>query len=187
MTEDAQRDRLLAFIAADEGAMDVLRLARALELPDWAIGAGFLRNRLWDALMAERTCSAADDVDLLYFDAADPKGQGEAAIEARLTEQRPGLIWQARNQARMHLKNDDPPYASTADAISYWLETCTAVAVRLEPSDRLTLLAPYGLGDLFALICRPTPAGLRRAVAYRARMMAKAWDQRWPGVVIRED
>jgi hypothetical protein len=179
MTEEAQRDRLLALIAADEEAMDVLRLARSLDLPDWAIGAGFLRNRLWDALTGERTCSPTDDIDLLYFDKTDSEGQSEAAIEARLTEQRPGLIWQARNQARMHLKNDDPPYASTADAISYWLETCTAVAVRLEPSDRLTLLAPYGLGDLFTLVCRPTPAGLRRAAAYRARMMAKAWDRRW--------
>lgn len=180
-----QQERLLALIAADEEAMAVLRLARSLDLPDWAIGAGFLRNRLWDALTNERTCSPADDIDLLYFDRADPEGRGETAIEARLTEARPDLIWQARNQARMHRLNGDVPYDDTLDALRYWLETCSAVAVRLERDGRLTLLAPYGLSDLFALVCRPTPAGIRRIEAYRARMMAKAWDRRWPNCRIR--
>jgi len=179
MTEEAQRDRLLGLIAADEAAMAVLRLARSLDLPDWAIGAGFLRNRLWDDLTGARTRSPADDIDLLYFDAGDPEGGGEAAIEARLEAARPDLIWQARNQARMHRVNGDAPYADTQDALRYWLETCSAVAARLERDDRLTLLAPYGLDDLFGLVCRPTPAGVRRNEAYRARMMAKAWDRRW--------
>jgi hypothetical protein len=181
MTGEAQRDRLLNLIAADDAAMAVLRLARSLDLPDWAIGAGFLRNRLWDALTGERTCSSADDIDLLYFDRADPDGQGEAAIEARLREARPDLLWQARNQARMHRVNGDPPYEDTLDALRYWLEVCSAVAVRLEDDGRLGLLAPFGLEDLFSLICRPTPAGLRRPTAYRARMTAKGWDRRWAG------
>ena len=185
VTAEAQRDRLLSLIAGDDSAMAVLTLARSLDLPDWAIGAGFLRNRLWDDLTGERTCSPADDVDLLYFDAADPEGRSEAAIEVRLAVQRPDLIWQARNQARMHNVNGDAPYADTLDALRYWLETCSAVAVRLEADGRLTLLAPYGLSDLFALICRPTPAGLRRFPAYRARMAAKGWDRRWKACCVR--
>ncbi|MGH6883885.1 nucleotidyltransferase family protein [Hypericibacter sp.] len=180
MPAEAQRDRLLSLIASDDAAMAALRLARSLVLPDWAIGAGFLRNRLWDDLTGSRTCSPADDIDLLYFDAGDPEGTGEAAIEAHLAAAHPGLVWQARNQARMHRVNGDAPYADTEDALRHWLETCSAVAVRFERDDRLTLLAPYGLEDLFALVCRPTPAGLRRSEAYRARMAAKAWDRRWP-------
>jgi hypothetical protein len=180
MIEEAQRDQLLNLIAADETAMELLRLARSLALPDWAIGAGFLRNRLWDALTGGRTCSPADDVDLLYFDQADPEGEREAAIEMRLREMRPDIVWQARNQARMHRINGDVPYRDTLDALRYWLETCSAVAVRLERDGHLSLLAPYGLGDLFGLVCRPTPAGLRRIEAYGARMRAKAWDRRWP-------
>jgi len=177
--ETSQSRRVLSLIQVDEDAIATLGLARLLDLPDWAIGAGFLRNRLWDALTGTRTCSPADDVDLLYFDRTDPEGRGEAAIEARLTALRPDLLWQARNQARMHVKNGDPPYAGTEDAIRHWLETCTAVAVRLEPNDCMTLIAPYGLDDLFGLICRPTPAGLRRLPAYRARKAAKGWDRRW--------
>lgn len=192
MAEDAQpdrllRDRLLALVAADGEAMAILALVREIGLPDWAVGAGFLRNRLWDCLTGSRTCSAADDIDLLYFDPADPAGKREPAIERWLAALRPGLVWQARNQARMHVKNDDRPYAGTMDAIAHRLETCTAVAVRLEPDGRLRLLAPYSLDDLFAMICRPTPAGLRRIEAHRERVAAKAWDRRWPGVVIRAD
>jgi hypothetical protein len=181
MTGEAQRDQLLSLIAADEAAMAVLRLVRSLDLPDWAIGAGFLRNRLWDALTGARTCSSADDIDLLYFDPADPDGQGEAAIEARLREARPDILWQARNQARMHRVNGDAAYEDTLDALRYWLEVCSAVAVRLEGDGRLNLLAPYGLEDLFTLTCRPTPAGLRRFATYQARMAAKGWDRRWTG------
>ena len=65
MTPEAQRDQLLSLVGADETAMALLRLAHSLDLPDWAIGAGFLRNRLWDDLTGAVTCSPADDVDPL--------------------------------------------------------------------------------------------------------------------------
>ena len=167
-------------IAQDPVGMEQLRAARALGLTDWCIAAGFVRNRVWDHLHGISPPRPPADIDVLYYDADDLSKEVEARHEARLDALMPGLPWQVRNQARMHLKNGDPPYAGTADAIRYWLETCTAIAVRLEPDDRMSLIAPYGLDDLFALVCRPTPAGLHRAEAYRARVTVKAWHRRWP-------
>ena len=43
--------------------------------------------------------------------------------------------WQVRNQARMHVWKDLPQHRSTADSMIYWLETVTAVGVRLEADD----------------------------------------------------
>lgn len=37
-------------VAADDWMMQVLAAAKSMGLPDWWIGAGFLRNRVWDAL-----------------------------------------------------------------------------------------------------------------------------------------
>ncbi len=174
-----QEDRVREIIAADAGAMAQLRAVRALDLPDCCTSGGFLRNRVWDALSRSATPYRAD-TDVLFFDAVDMCKTREQALEAALTEAVPDAEWQVRNQARMHLANGDPPYRDTAHAMSYWLETCTAVGVRLKADDRLTIVAPLGLDDLLGLVFRPTDAGLRRRAVYRQRLDTKPWRAQWP-------
>jgi hypothetical protein len=166
----------------DKDAIAQLDAVRSLALPDAWIGAGFVRNRVWDTLVGRSTRTERDDVDVVYHDAGDPDGDRENEIEARLAALVPGVIWQPRNQRRMHLFRDkgDAPYRDTEDALRYWLETPTAIAARLTDDRRIELLAPYGLDDLLTLTCRPTPAGLRRADDYRRRLASKGWRQRWP-------
>jgi len=162
--------------------MSVLRTVRALALPDWAIGAGFVRNAVWDRLHGFAESTPLDDVDVLYFDRTDQSKAAERAFEAQLAAAMPTVPWSVRNQARMHLRNGDRPYADTEDALRYWLETATCVAVRLERDDSLTVIAPYGLDDLLGLRSSPTPRGRERHDAYRARMREKNWPARWPRV-----
>ena len=69
---------------------------------------------------------------------------------------------EVRNQARVHLwfesKFGEPyaPLASTAEALDRFVSPLFAVGVRLEPDGGLTVVAPFGLEDLFALRLRPT-------------------------------
>ena len=59
----------------------------------------------------------------------------------------------------------------------------TAVAVRLLPDDRLQVVAPCGLDDLFGLVCRRNPR--RVSVAhYHRRLRDKRVTERWPRVEI---
>ena len=102
-----------------------------LGLPDGWIGAGFLRTPVWDRLHGKNTATPLDDLDVVFFDPSNLDPATEARLEARLRAAQPGLNWQVRNQARMHLRNGDRPYRSTADALRHWLETPTAVALRL--------------------------------------------------------
>lgn len=167
------------FVAGQPGMIQILALAAALDLPDSWIGAGFLRNALWDALH-DRPWSAGDgDVDLIYFDPGNLDPATEKAHEALLRERAPDIIWSVKNQARMHLRNNDPPYRDSCDAMAHWPETCTAVAVRLR-AGAIELSAPYGFDDLLALRLRPTPAGLRKRAAFDARIQEKNWLRRWP-------
>jgi hypothetical protein len=46
---------------------------------------------------------------------------------------------------------------SSADGVATWPETATAVAVRLLEDDTIRVVAPCGLEDLFAVICRRNP------------------------------
>ena len=129
-------------IAQDPVGMKQLRAARALALPDWCIAAGFVRNRVWDHLHGISPPREPPDIDVLYYDAADLSKERETHYEKRLDALLPGPLWQVRNQARMHVWKGLPQHRDTADSMIYWLETVTAVGVRLETDDSLTVIAP---------------------------------------------
>ncbi|HVT28225.1 MAG TPA: nucleotidyltransferase family protein [Lacipirellulaceae bacterium] len=157
----------------------MLAAVGTLALPDCWIGAGFVRNPIWDALHGFAWSATDTDIDVVYFDAGDIDPKRDGAIEAGLAAAIPGEPWSVKNQARMHVQNGDPPYADTADAMRHWPETCTAVAVRSVGS-RVDLLAPFGVDDLLGMIVRPTPAFADKLDIYRARLARKQWPKRWP-------
>jgi hypothetical protein len=172
---------IAAIIAQDPVGMKQLRAARRLGLPDWCIAAGFVRNRVWDHLHGIRPPRPPADIDVLYYDPADLSKAPEQAYEARLDVLEPAP-WQVRNQARMHIWKNLPQHRSTADSMTCWLETVTAVGVRLEADDALSVIAPLGTDDLLGLMCRPTPFGRTRRDEYEARIAAKRWRELWPKV-----
>ena len=161
--------------------MKQLRAVRSLGLPDWCIAAGFVRNRVWDHLHGIEPPTPLADIDVLYYDASDLSKVPEQAYEARLNALSPAP-WQVRNQARMHVWKNLPQHRSTAAAMTCWLETVTAVGIRLETDDSLTVVAPLGTDDLLSLCCRPTSFGKARRDEYEARIAAKRWREMWPKV-----
>lgn len=164
----------------DPRRMSVLQAARTLDLPDWAIAAGYVRSAVWDHFHDLAAPTVVADVDVVYFDPSNPDPAQDANVERRLRDIMPGVPWEVRNQARMHERNRDRPYRDTEDALSFYLETATTIGVRLERDDRLTVLAPWGIGDLMALRSRPTPRGREKFDDYLARMRTKNWPARWP-------
>jgi uncharacterized protein len=77
----------------------------------------------------------------------------------------------------------DPTRLDPARDAATWPETATAVAVHLHADDRLEIVAPCGLEDLFGLVCRRNP---RRVTVdhYRRRIRDKRIAERWPRVEI---
>jgi hypothetical protein len=169
-------------IAQDPVGMKQLRAVRSLALPDWCIAAGFVRNRVWDHLHGIVPPRPSADIDVLYYDASDVSKEREAAYETRLDQMISGVSWEVRNQARMHVRKNLPQHRSTADSMTFWLETVTAVGVRLEDDDSLTVIAPLGVDDLVGLRCRPTSFGRTRLDEYEERISKKRWRELWPMV-----
>ncbi|WP_416900356.1 MAG: nucleotidyltransferase family protein [Minwuia sp.] len=157
----------------------MLEAVAALDLPDGWIGAGAVRNRVWDALHRRDGPLPDADVDVVYFDPNVLLPDQDRHHEAALAGLLPGHDWQVRNQARMHAENGDEPYRDTADAMCHWPETATAIGARLS-GVHIELLAPFGLSDLLGLIIRPTPAFRAKPEIFRARQAAKNWRERWP-------
>lgn len=159
------------------GLLDVVA---ALDLPDCWIGAGFVRNAVWDHLHQRPVAPICGDVDVIWFDPRRVEAAYDRELEARLRAWEPSIEWSVKNQARMHVRNGDAPYISATDAMRYWPETATAIAARRQASG-CEIAAPLGFDDLFALILRPTPRFRedKRAI-YEERMRSKSWCDAWP-------
>lgn len=174
----ALSEALRALLRADPLRMHILRCARSLALPDAWVAAGVVRSAVWDAAHGRPPGRSFGDVDVIWF---DPDADRDSSLEASLRAELPTEEWSVTNQARMHAANGDRPSASATDAMSFWPETATAVGVRLEGDDAISIAAPFGLDDLFGLVLRPTPAfaGSRRPIM-EGRARDRRWRETWP-------
>ncbi len=176
MAIEARTSQLLV---ADEFRMNCLLAAQTVNLPDWYLGAGFLRNAIWDHLHHKASMTPLNDVDLVYFDAKNTSQQSERDIEARLTELFPDVDWEVRNQARMHVRHGHQPYTCTTGGIALWVEVPTCVGVRLEHDGIFTFTAPFGLEENWLLTVKINPNNPRPNV-FRQRIREKNWLKNWP-------
>jgi hypothetical protein len=166
------------FVGGQPLLMGLLRAIDTLALDDCWLGAGVIRNAVWDYLHDYPVQFAAgSDVDVVYFDHL--KVHSEIDLEHRLAKNWTTIPWSVRNQARMHERNGDPPYRNTEDAVRCWPETATAVAAGLRDG-RVQIIAPHGVDDLVHLIVRPTPVFKKKLSVYERRLASKEWARRWP-------
>lgn len=186
---------ILDLIEKDEWMMSVLRAVRTLNLPDWIIGAGFVRNKVWDYLHGYKEPTPRTDIDVIYFDKKDfskdeagsDSTKKEIEYEKRLQELMPGPIWSVTNQARMHVFHGHQPYKSAEGGLAMWIDTATCIGVKLEDNNRLALIAPHGIDDLVDLCVVPTITTPERLKIFNDRIEKKKWLTNWPKlkVVIR--
>jgi hypothetical protein len=164
---------------------------RRVDPPDWVVGAGVIRNLVWDELHGYDNRTPAKDVDVAFFDEADLTRHRDRVLEAELGAGLPGVPWEVTNQAGVHLwyeaKFGHPirPITSIEDAVGRWPETAAAVAVRLERDDAITVVAPCGLDDLFSLVLRRNERQVT-AEYFKQRVESKRIRERWPKVTVVE-
>lgn len=166
--------------------MEAMAAVRSLGLPSWCIGAGAVRNLVWDALHGLEPAPPRD-IDVAHFDADDLSEQRDQALEARLRALLPQLPWEVTNQAGVHLWFEGvfghavAPLRSLEEAVASWPEYATSVALRLEADDRISVIAPHGLDDLFSITVRRNPSRVSLQT-YRQRCAQKRYAERWPRV-----
>ncbi|MBJ8053015.1 MULTISPECIES: nucleotidyltransferase family protein [Bacillus cereus group] len=178
---------IIRLIEKDKWMMNVLHIAKSLELPDWWICAGFVRSKLWDTLHNYEVRTATPDVDVIYFDPLHKDETYEQSVEKTLTNMDTSIPWSVKNQARMHVVNSMPPYSSSADAISKFPETATALGVTLDEQNKVILTSPCGIEDALSLQVKPTAHFLEteeRIHMYKNRVNKKNWQDKWPNITI---
>jgi hypothetical protein len=198
--------RVCEIIQADSQRMSCLHALQQLALPQGYLGAGFLRNAIWDFLHNKSTPTPLNDVDVIYFDADNTQRAKDTFYEMRLNEVLPQVKWQVKNQARMHVLHGHAPYKNCEEAISYWIEKETCVAIALSTADRVALsasasasahlsssfetagpfeiLAPFGLQSNFAGTISINPKYPRPDV-FNERIQKKRWCEIWPTLTVK--
>jgi hypothetical protein len=165
---------------------------RALDLPDWRLVSGAVYQAVWNARTGRPGGYGVKDYDLAYFDGSDLSYEAEDGVikqvAAAFDEPFRSQV-EVRNQARVHLWFENrfgEPYEalhSTDEALGRFVAPAFAVGVRLEADDAITVAAPFGLEDVFAMVVRPNPN----------RPVAKGWARtvenargRWPELTVVE-
>jgi hypothetical protein len=167
--------------------LEVLEGVRESGLPDAWVGAGVIRDLVWDGLHGGFDPLSVKDVDVAFFDPSDLSRERDDAAERSLRALAPDLPWQAKNQAAVHtwfarkFGHAVEPLVSLEDAIGTWPETATSVALALRPDDSLRIVAPYGLDDLFEMVLRRNPRRVSLE-EFRRQARAKRITEIWPRV-----
>jgi uncharacterized protein len=177
---------LVDYIQSSELMMDVLLAAQSANLPQWFVGAGFIRNTVWDILSGIEPSFEFNDIDLAYYD-DDNKSEDTDRKIANELHSKLATNWEVVNQAYAHAYNSVDPYTSAMDGLAHWTETATCVGATLDIAGKVVILAPWGLDDLLSMTARITPIYSGKQYfenLYKERIATKNWQTRWPNLKV---
>ena len=183
--------RLTEIVRADPGLMHVLTTVRPLGLDQWRVFSGAVYQSVWNAVTGREPGYGVRDYDLGYWD-PDTSWDAEDVVIKRVAaafDEPFRSTVEVRNQARVpiwfpaHFGEPYDPLSGTDEALERFVAPAFAVGVRLEADDMISVAAPLGLEDVFALTLRPNPN----------RPVAKDWPRvveralaRWPELQVIE-
>jgi hypothetical protein len=179
--------QLIQICRSSSSLMAALRAVRDLNLSSWAIGAGAIRNTVWDHLHGFSNATAAQDIDVVFFDPENFSQERDQELSNELSKALSNVQWDVTNQAAVHLWYEEKfglpvaPLTSLQEGIATWPEFATCVGVCLCPDDQLDVIAPHGLDDLFSMVVRWNPTRVS-SDTYIQRVTQKAYPNSWPQV-----
>lgn len=182
--------QLVDIVTNNNDLMMILRTVRDLNLKNWAVGAGMLRDIVWSKLH-NYSISSFKDIDVVYFD-DQVDGSIDAYVEEQLYELMPEYPWDVKNQAYVHkwyaakFGFEVRPLVSINDAISTWPETATCIGISLTKDDGIVIYAPHGLEDLFEMKLRWNQTRVPIEEFWR-RLEDKNLVDKWPLMTVISD
>ena len=184
-----QLRRFETIIRDDPDLMQLLASTRSVRLAQWRLVAGCLYQTVWNVLTGRKRGTGIKDYDLIYFDDSDLSWAAEDRVIRVVASATRGCVGpvEVRNQARVHLWFEArfgtayPQLYSADEAIRRYASIVHAIGVRLEYDDRLDVVAPFGLDDLFSMVIRPNYA-LENAVSHMRK--ARRAQEIWPEVIV---
>ncbi|NES99925.1 MAG: nucleotidyltransferase family protein [Sphaerospermopsis sp. SIO1G2] len=170
-----EQENNLYIILSNSIIATVLPSIAELNLPNWWLAGGAIRNTVWSHIFGAECQLIIKDFDIAFFDLQGNREQ-ELSAKSILTAQFPNHEFDVKNQASFgRWRAGATIYNSTEDGIKDWLHTATSVSVSMNRKGEWQFFTPYGLKDLFAGIIRPTPTHINdiRAKNKASELMQK--------------
>jgi uncharacterized protein len=177
---------IIDLVTNNDFMMKALKVAKSANLPNWYIGAGFMRNTVWDAQHGYDLERNYNDIDIGYFDSKNVSEEQDEKLSKNLKNEL-NVSWEVVNQAYAHKYNNVPPYKSAIDGLAHWVETATSVAATLDDNNQVKIIAPWGVEDLLNLKLRLVPYHIGNKYyedLFKKRIKDKRWIERWPRLKI---
>ena len=187
--EAQQRAALTDIVRSSPVLMEVLRGLREDRLPDHLLVAGAIYNLVWNRLTGRPDLNGINDIDVFYFDDRDLSYEAEEVVIQRLARRFAHLPLpvQVRNQARVHLWFPQKfgvafePLTSSGEMLGRYASKTHSVGVRLESDDQLSIVAPFGLDDIFSFRIVPNTVLMNRPAHEAKGARAKSV---WPEITV---
>ena len=169
--------------------MAVLEVVRRQRLHDPLLFSGAVYQTVWNAVTGRPLDHGIKDYDVGYFD-PDVSFEAEDLVIRGVAEALPGPlvdVVEVRNQARVHLwfpeKFGHPyePLTRTAEALERFVCPAFAVGVFLQDDGSMSVEAPFGLDDVFAMRLRVNPL---RGVSTDWHRIVGSAQARWPELTV---
>jgi len=187
--ETVQQAALDEIVRSSPVLMEVLADLREDGLPDHLLVAGAIYNLVWNRLTDRPDLNGINDIDVFYFDDGDLSYEAEDVVIKRLGRRFAHLPLpvQVRNQARVHLWFPQKfgvafePLTSSGEMLGRYASKTHSVGVRLEDDDTLTIVAPFGLDDIFSFRIVPNPVLMNKPAHEAKGARAKSV---WPELTV---
>jgi len=170
------------WISEDKFRLECLRNSASTVNYEWYLSAGFVRNLVWDKLQGHMEVTPLNDIDLIYFDSSNTSPDQDVEIENELIKSMPASNWSVKNQARMSLKHGHDPYSGCIEAMSYWPEIQTAIAVTITKGGVVSVKSPFPACEVIRLAATKNPKCTSNV--FQSRVSSKKWLELWPGLTI---
>jgi hypothetical protein len=179
-TQELLAARLRAIARATPWCMQALQAVAQLGLPHCCIGAGAVRQLVWDALHGVAHPSAPGDmtwpISMRPICSRSAKRNCASAWKPAARRAVGGVQPGPGAPVFEAISAMQPPLRSLDEAIASGPEFATAVGIHLQPGGGIGILAPHGLDDLFNMIRATRHASVRTAMrsAWPARTTRRA-------------
>lgn len=182
--EEFYYQRFLDLLKRNKILQQILDRSETLDIPNWAVGAGFLQQSIFNLLHGKPILSDIKDIDWVYFDDSDLSDASEQLVAKKVQEVMKDIPipFDVKNQGRVHLwyRNkfgyDINPYKSLEDAISTWPTISSAIALS-QKNSKLKVIAPFGVSDLLNMIVRANKRQVTEEIYYKK---ADRLQSHWP-------
>lgn len=179
---EKQKDKLIEICLKTP---NLKRIFNNLDFPNdfpWYIGAGCVNQTVWNHITDKDITYGIGDYDIAYWDDNISK-EAELATQKTVMEQftDPSVELEVINEARVHLWFEEDfgkkiePFINVEHAISTWPTTATCVGIT-RVNKEYSVVAPYGLNDLFSMKLRPNFPSVLPDV-FKAK--TKKWKSKW--------